>query len=297
LHFTRELACVDPQLRPLRRKACRGFKPLRADGFAHHPYSLASNPADADPAVDRVQIGELDKLTSLLAALRRKGRLAQPLPLYLTEFGYESNPPDPHGVSLDAHARNLGEATFLAWRRPEVRSYPQFLLADIGPDLSKPAGSASRWSDYQTGLLHHDGHPKTPVLQGFKLPLHAQIVQDAQGNREVVAFGQVRPGEGVQRVQIERLTEDGWQPEASLPAVQTPGGEDCAGFNTTADGFFGRRMLDRGAQTYRAVWTPSGGRREYSPPVPVDEAKTFPGGVPEALRAPASGPAARPPPP
>jgi hypothetical protein len=295
LRFTRELACVDRRLRPLRRRACRRFKPLRADGFAHHPYSNGTGPGDVAPALDRVQMGELDKLTNLLDALHDSGRLAQPLPLYLTEYGYESRPPDPHGVPLETHARYLGEATFLAWRRPEVRSYPQFLLQDIGPDPTHPVDSPSRWHDFQTGLLHHDGSPKPAVLQAFRLPFHAEVIEDARGHREVVAFGQVRPGRGVQRVRIERLTAEGWQPEASLPGIATRGGEDCAGFHTTADGYYGRRLLDRGTATYRAVWTTPSGDTQESRPVEVGPVKRFRGGSAEALRAPAGGPAARPP--
>ena len=47
------------------------------------------------PTADRVQIGELGKLTGLLAELHRRGRIERELPLFLTEYGYETNPPDP----------------------------------------------------------------------------------------------------------------------------------------------------------------------------------------------------------
>ena len=144
LRFTRELACVDSRLRPLRRPECRGFEPLRADGFAMHPYSFQTPPGEVDPIADRVQIGELSKLTGLLDGLEGRGRLAQKLPLYLTEYGYQSNPPDPRGVDPAVHARYSGQALELALRSREVRSFPQFLLYDIEPDLSKPRGSLAR---------------------------------------------------------------------------------------------------------------------------------------------------------
>ena len=35
----------------------------------------------------------------------------------------------------------MSEATYLAWRDPEVRMFAQFLLQDIGPDESVPEPS------------------------------------------------------------------------------------------------------------------------------------------------------------
>ena len=209
LRFTRELACVDARLRPLRTPDCRGFKPLRADGFALHPYSLHTIPGAADLQADRVQIGELGKLTTLLDRLRRAGRLAQPLPLYLTEYGYQSAPPDPGGVAPALEAAYSGQALYLAWRSAEVRTFPQFLLYDIGPDRSKPRGSRARWGGYQTGLYTYDGHPKPQVVRGFELPFSASAVQGPRGAPAVVAFGQVRPGHGAQAVQLQRRAGHG----------------------------------------------------------------------------------------
>ena len=172
------------------RRECRGFRALRADGFAHHPYSLDTAPGASAPTLDRVQIGELGKLTGLLAELHRRGRIERKLPLFLTEYGYETNPPDPRGVAPEVHARYLGHATYLGWRQPEVKMFPQFLLQDVGPDETK--APRKRWHEYQTGLFHHDGRVKRDVLQGFRLPFHVEL-RGQRGRREVLAFGQVRP--------------------------------------------------------------------------------------------------------
>ena len=257
LRFTRELACVDARGRPLRRRECRRFRPLRADGFAHHPYSRTTLPDARDPSRDRVQVGELDRLTDLLADLRRRGRLAQPLPLYITEYGYETKPPDPRGHTPSDHARYLGQATYLAWRRPEVRMFAQFLLQDIGPDTSYPPGTAARWSDYQTGLYHHDGRSKPAVLQAFRLPFYVQAVKDAAGGTHTVAFGQVRPGAGPHHVVIERRARLGrWLVESSLGLLGTGTiAPACNDFTTDADGFFTRALPYRPGSLYRAVWT------------------------------------------
>lgn len=268
LRFTRELACVDSRLRPLRRRDCRGFRPLQADGFAHHPYSMETAPDASAPGLDRVQIGELGKLTGLLAELHRRGRFERRPALYLTEYGYETNPPEARGVAPSVHARYLGHATYLAWRQPEVRMFPQFLLQDIGPDRAQPVTSAARWDGFQTGLFHHDGRAKRDVLQGFRLPFHVEVVTDERGRREVFAFGQVRPASGQQRVELQRLDpREGWTPEASLPAIAVSGDEGCGDFLTDPHGYYARRLLFRGPERYRVVWRPADGGMEASPPL------------------------------
>ncbi len=286
LRFTRELACVDSSLRPLRRRECRRFRPLRADGFAHHPYSRTTTPDARDLTRDRVQIGELDRLTGLLASLHARGRLARPLPLYITEYGYETNPPDPRGHTPEDHARYLGQATYLAWRRPEVKMFAQFLLEDIGPEMSKPAGSAGRWADYQTGLFHHDGPPKRSVVQGFRLPFFVETVQEPAGDTHTVAFGQVRPRPGAQNVVIQRRGALGrWIVEASL-GLLAPGAPPRTGFATDPDGFFLRRLPFRPGETYRAIWLAGDRLTRVSQEVRVGTPRRLGSGIAELTRAP-----------
>jgi Cellulase (glycosyl hydrolase family 5) len=268
LRFTRELACVDARLRPLRRAECRGFRPLRADGFALHPYSLHTIPGATDARLDRVQIGELGKLTTLLTGLRRAGRLAQPLPLYLTEYGYQSAPPDPGGIPGALQAAYSGQALFLAWRSAEVRTFPQFLLYDIGPDRSKPRGSRARWGGYQTGLYTYDGRPKRQVVRGFELPFSASAVQGPRGPAAVAVLGQVRPGYGAQAVQLQRRGVRGGWTDVGCPTA------------TDGQGIYRRTVAYQGAGAYRVVWR-SRGRQTASPDSTVGD----PVAIPESPRA------------
>ena len=63
------------------------------------------------------------------------------LPIYLTEYGYETNPPNPfRGVAPATQAAYLDEAEYLAWRDPRVRTLSQFLLRDSRPRPRLPAG-------------------------------------------------------------------------------------------------------------------------------------------------------------
>jgi len=271
LKFVRELACVDANLAPLKRRACHDFKPLEADGFAHHPYTLGTTPAASSPNSDDVKLGDLDRLTKLLRQLRSDGRIARSLPLYITEYGYETNPPDPvRGVSPRTQARYIGLSTFIAWRNPELRSFAQFLLNDIEP----PPGT--KGGDYQTGLYYPDGSAK-PAVQAFKLPIWAVVrpVFRSSRTKRVFIFGQVRPGRDKRRrVAIELLDKEGdWRELYTLPSNSsfTPRCvRGATAFHVEDAGFFLRSAPYLGRRTtYRFRWFRSKGKSEASPPITV----------------------------
>jgi hypothetical protein len=238
LRFLRELACVDERLRPLARAECRGFRPLRADGFAIHPYQFTVPPNVRRGVADSVTMANLGDLSALLARLHDRGRVADDLRVYITEYGYETNPPDPYrGVPLETQALWLNQATAIAHDRPDVAMFAQFLLRDIEALPGTRPGSRKRWRQYQTGLEFNDGRPK-PSLFAFPLPFFADW-RGGSGH----AFGEVRPGSGARRVAIERLGSDGgWRAGPS--------------FETAGDGTFRRTLARPG--TYRFRWLRQG---------------------------------------
>lgn len=279
LRFTRELACVDEELRPLRIPECRGFRPLRADGFAIHPYSLDSAPDASNPNLDTTQIGDLDRLAGLLDRLHESGRLAQELPIFVTEYGYESNPPDTkRGVSPADQARYLGHATFLAWQRGDTHMFAQFLLRDIGPDPRFADDSGRAWRDWQSGLYTHDGEPK-PALQAFRMPFWAET-RKVHGRPVTVVFGQIRPGAGRQAVVLEMQDPDGAWREARSYEGRPGGDTSCEtegrSFLTDTAGFYLRVLPWRGERTYRARWLRADGGVEHGFPVTVGDPDAVP---------------------
>lgn len=262
LRFLRDMACVDRSLRPLRDPACRDFQPLRADGFSYHPYSFEAAPDVVYGGRDTVHLADLGRLSALLRVLHQRGRIATDLPLYLTEYGYESNPPDTgRGVPPQTQARYLSLASYLAWRNPDTRMFAQFLFQDIADPKS-----------YQTGLLYPDGQSK-PALQAFKLPFWAQAEQ-RNGQSYVLLWGQVRPDSGAQTVALEVQRPDGtWHTLPSAPAVSTTDGRDCPTedeqFLTDGDGFYLRAAPYKGLLAYRARWIRPDGGTDYAEPVTV----------------------------
>jgi hypothetical protein len=198
LTFLRALACVDDSLQPIRTGACAGFQPLPGDGWAHHPYSPRVPPDRGDPQPDTATLADMGRLTSLLTRLHTAGRTEKRLPLYITEFGYETNPPDPtQPVTLADQARWLPEAEAIAHHTPGVRGFAQFLLRDL------PAVD-----DFQTGLLLPDGRPK-PALRSFAYALGVRRTP-----KGIQAFVHLRRGHGPRRIRIQTRSPGGspWTP-------------------------------------------------------------------------------------
>jgi hypothetical protein len=275
LHFLRELACIDRRGRPLDRPACADFEPLQADGYSHHPYSFYDRPDAPSLHSDDVTFGDLKRLSRTLDRLHSLGRTTSRLNIFVTEFGYETNPPDAiRGVSLEEQAQYHGLATYIAWKQTDVTMFAQFLLNDIGPppDAKNPI---DRSYNFQTGLFFYDGRAK-PAAAAFKLPFWAEA-QSIAGNDVVVLFGQVRPSTGRKRMEIEMQAPDGsWIPVRTYET--RPAGDltcgDTTSFLTDTQGFYLRLAPYQGPTSYRARWIKADGESEYGVPIPVGPPET-----------------------
>ena len=167
IEFLQGLACVDSNLHPLSIPQCNGYQPLKADGYADHPYSMNTTPGTSSSDPLDAPLADTSRLESLLTQLYQAGRITTNLPLYDTEYGYNTNPPDPYAsFSPDDQAQFVGWSTYLAWSDPRTVMFSQFLLRDSAPGPGKP-GSRQYWAPYQTGLYYADGQPK-PAAQAFK---------------------------------------------------------------------------------------------------------------------------------
>lgn len=271
LEFARAMACVDRQLRPLRVPECRRYEPVRADGWSHHPYSRYTLPGDSAKNPDDAPIADTGRLGELLRELRKLGRLAQDLPIFQTEYGYETRQDDPFHAPFtrEEQAAFIGWSTYLAWQDPDTKMMAQFLLRDIDPaESGRRKNDRSYYRDWQSGLYAADGSEK-PAVQAFKLPFWAQV--DGEGDRRAIKlFGQVRPGDGPQVVQVERRDDR----SGIFVAVPTFG-TSCDGrgptFLTDASGFFLRAAPYVGPGTYRLSWQRPDGAWESGFPIALHE--------------------------
>jgi hypothetical protein len=193
LVFLRTMACVDRRYRPTKRGPCRGFRAIPADAVAHHPYNFFARPGRRSRNRDDVAIGDSGRLLRTLDRLTRRGRIrpggGRRLSVYYTEFGYQTNPPDPFsGVPLRRQSRYLQEAAYLVWRTGRIRGLNQFRLTD---GAIRGRGFAAL-REFQSGLLFRNRRPK-PSFRSFPHPF---VVSGG------ALWGQVRPG-GAHAVTIQ----------------------------------------------------------------------------------------------
>jgi hypothetical protein len=217
LPFLRALYCVDDGYRRLRGGAAAalgcpaagrpaGFVAahpglFEATGFAHHPYSffLAPGVSMSDP--NFVPLSDLGRLERALDTIFGTYGVARKLPLYLTEYGYATNPPNPYsGISLALQAAYINQGEFLAWKDRRVRALSQFLLYDSPPNTRFPRGSVRYWSTFQTGLLFAGGAPK-PALAAYRLAIF--IPNPVLRGGRVFLWGRVRAATRPATVQVQ----------------------------------------------------------------------------------------------
>jgi len=153
--------------------------------------------------------------------------------IWLTEYGYQTRPPDPTGVSWALQARYVAEAARRAFTLPKVDMLIHYLYRDE-PDLD-------RW---QSGLETVTGQEK-PAMQAMMLPL----VQVSRRESRTTVWGQVRPGAGSRRYALQRLVGGSWVAAGGLR-------------RTSSRGYFVRTVqAARGAEL--RLWYPA--RRLASP--------------------------------
>jgi hypothetical protein len=193
LSFMQQWLCLNKRWKRVRSRGCQGFKKVNANGFAHHPYG----PTTVVPKKrDIISMLVIRRLASALDRAARAGRITRRLPIYSTEFGYQTNPPDPFvSTSPARQAEILNQMEEYSYRYSRLKSYSQYLLSD---DKARSGSSALRWAGFQTGLRFSNGKIK-PSFAAYKLA----IVVKKRGGR-VSIWGHVRPGSGSRFVQLQR---------------------------------------------------------------------------------------------
>jgi hypothetical protein len=214
LRFIRALYCVDRKFMPLQGTAAQnlvcpttstgrasfaGDHPglFQTTGWAHHPYALATKPGSVSRDPDDLALGDLPRLSSTLRSVfRAHGRGSAGLPVYLTEFGFQTSPPDPFGLAPSRQADFLNQSEFAVYGNSRVRSYAQFLLVDDGPDTRFSPSSFFYWNNFQTGLVWGagsglEGRVK-PALGAFRIPIFVPVTKSRRAATFRV-WGAVRP--------------------------------------------------------------------------------------------------------
>jgi hypothetical protein len=205
LRFLRTLYCVHSSYRQLRGSAARAvgcpttpaaaqtFRAANpglfdATAFADHPYPANQPPpieASRDPDIASFpRLGnlerELDRLQQVYGSPAR-------FPIYDTEYGYITDPPNRQSrVSPATAAYYLNWAEYLSWKQPRVASTMQYLLYDPPLDATNRGDGG-----FSSGLEFSSGRPK-PTYAAYRLPLYLPVTSTRRG-RSIDVWGCVRP--------------------------------------------------------------------------------------------------------
>jgi hypothetical protein len=184
--FLRELACLDSHYRTYKGKAasrrgCKGFKALPGTGLAYHPYTLAGGPGVRTPNKNDATISNLGRITKALSRMRAKHRIERSWPLWITEYGFESTPPDRYATPIKKIPGFMNWSEYIAYKNRRVASYSQYPLVD---DRGRSAG-------FQSGLRFHNGKKKAGIFAAYQRPFYAR-----QSGSRVELFGGIRVATG-----------------------------------------------------------------------------------------------------
>jgi hypothetical protein len=164
----------------------------RLDAYAHNPYPLSPRETPTAGACSYCLTLTMATLPRLLDEV---GRAFPNARVWLTEYGYQTRPPDVRlGIEPALQAQYESDAAMRAYLAPRVDLLIHFLYRDE-PDLSR----------FQSGLTWISGKAK-PAFAAFQLPL----AERARHGSVVSLWGAVRlPGVHAYRLEVYR---GGWLP-------------------------------------------------------------------------------------
>jgi hypothetical protein len=157
LSFMRALLCLGPTLKP----TCHAK--VKFDVWAAHPYT-SGGPLHKALLANDVSLGDLPKVVKTLSAAERAGNIVASggaPKFWVTEFSWDSKPPDPGGVPMRTLRRWVSEGLYQMWLNGV--SLVNWLQLDDAPLAT---------SYYQSGLYFASGKPK-PLLESFRFPVVA----------------------------------------------------------------------------------------------------------------------------
>ena len=230
LSFMRAFLCLSKSLRP----TCATR--VHFDAWSHHPYT-SGGPTHHANYPDDVSLGDLPEMRRVLQAGVRTGHIvsARPVQFWVTEFSWDTKPPDPKGVPMALAKRWVAEALYRMWLNG-VSVVTWFQLRDLPLTTS-----------YLQSGLYFGGRPLAstkpkPTLEAFRFPL----VAFKSGLRAVLVWGRT-PGGVSARVLVERSFKGGWKALGTLRSDSN--GIFRGRFRTTTTGSVRARLASTGERS------------------------------------------------
>jgi Cellulase (glycosyl hydrolase family 5) len=125
-------------------------KGLKFDAWAHHPYPTAANL----PPLQKVRYPNVTLSTLPTFEAGLKTDFHRSVPIWITEYGHETKPAEPHGVTYAKQAAYAKQALTIAKNDPNVQMFIWFVFRD------------SAGNPWQSGLISQNG-AKKPAYNAF----------------------------------------------------------------------------------------------------------------------------------
>jgi hypothetical protein len=205
------------------------------DAYAHNPYPLVPGETPTSGGCEHCTTITMATLPRLIVDVQRA--FGTRTRIWLTEYGYQTNPPDRLlGVSYATQARYDSEAALRAYLAPRVDLLIHYLVRD------EP--NPARW---QSGLLTV-GDLAKPSYAAFRFP----FTERSRSGLRTVVWGQIRPGDA-SSYRIEQFRAGSWHWVGGTHA-------------TTAKGFYTQTVRAAPGSRLR-VWSVA--ERAFSPTLTV----------------------------
>lgn len=148
------------------------------NAWAHNAYVGKQPVLSSGMRLPEIGLGNINDLTKLMD----RYKVTRKKPVWITEFGYETNPPDANmGISLDDQSNFLAEAEYAAWRNPRIMMFMWYGLTDDG--------DAHDTSGFESGLLYNQNSCAwcaKPAAYMFQHPLWVSDTTVTKGQKVVL---------------------------------------------------------------------------------------------------------------
>jgi hypothetical protein len=170
MRFTRLLLCMKGNKPiPPPNKCGEG---VHFDIYDIHPYTTGRPTHEGGP--NDIEMGDLAKAQKLLAAADKPHRIQgafKRTPMWITEFSYDSKPPDPGGLPMKTETQWIAEALYQAWSN-RVSNFMWYSLEDERPRPEIPFRESLQSGLYFWAPTVAEEQPK-PAMYAYRFPFVA----------------------------------------------------------------------------------------------------------------------------